>query len=190
MSFNYEVLNEEQAQKAREYPLLPDGIYDFIVAESKLKYSAKGNAMIELKLRITHDGVDFNVFDNLIATANMMWKTIHFCDTTGLANEYLAKRFNEKVAAGRRGTCQISNVPERSKNDGTSAVFKAKNQVEDYLSEEKIRQQSVAANPFAAAASAAVGVSTGGDASGFAVPAPTVPPAPGSEPFHDDDIAF
>jgi len=101
MSFNYEVLDEEQAQKAREFQLLPDGIYDFAVTESKLKYSKSGNAMIELKIRIIHEGQEYNVFDNLIATRNMVWKTKHFCETTGLQKEYLAGQFNESLCPQR-----------------------------------------------------------------------------------------
>ena len=94
MSFDYDVMSEEEAQKAREFQLLPDGIYDFAVMESKFKYSGAGNPMIELKLRIVHDGDEYHVFDNLIGTKNMAWKTKHFCEAAGLEKEYLAKQFN------------------------------------------------------------------------------------------------
>lgn len=174
MSFDYDVMTEEEAQKAREFPLLPDGVYDFVTIESKLKYSQAGNAMIELKNRICHDGMEFNVFDNLIGTKNMAWKTKHYCETTGLEKEYAAKQFDEKLCVNRRGTCAIVNVAARPKNDGTSAMWKAKNEVQDYLSSEALNKQQPKANPFAPPEPKAA-----------AQPTP-----PESEPFFDDNIPF
>lgn len=171
MSFNYDVQTEEEAQKAREFPLLPDGIYDFAVIESKFKYSHSGNPMIELKIRIIHEGQEFNVFDNLIGTKNMGWKTKHFCDTTGLEKEYAAGQFSEHLCANKRGTCAIGNVGARPKNDGSGQSWKAKNEVQDYLTSEALSQQAKA-NPFAPAQSKA---------------APTPAEA---EPFLDDTIPF
>ena len=176
MSFSYEpIATEEEVQKAREFPLLPDGVYDFAVMESKFKWSSSGNPMIELKLRIVHEGEEFNVFDNLIGTKNMAWKTKHFCDTTGLSKEYLAGTFTEHLCPQRRGTCSIANVAARPKNDGTSAMWKAKNEVSDYLSADKIAGATAkaanSANPFAA-------------------PATKLPTPPESEPFLNDDIPF
>lgn len=167
--FSYDVLSEEEVQKAREFPLLPDGIYDFVVIEAKFKYSQSGNPMIALKIRIIHEGQEFNVFDYLIATKMMAWKTKHFCDSTGLQKEYAEGHFNERLAAGRRGTCAIKSVPARPKNDGTGGMYNAKNEVEDYLSSEALNKAS-AANPFA--------------------PPPAKPAAPESEPFVDNDIPF
>lgn len=178
MSFDYDVMSEEEAQKAREFPLLPDGIYDFAVMEAKFKYSGSNNPMIELKLRIIHDGKEFHVFDNLIGIRTMAWKTKHFCDTTGLQKEYVAKKFDQYLAVNRRGTCEIVSVPARPKNngkfnaDGTPEMYKAKNEIKDYISEEVMAKQGEA-NPFA--------------------PPPTKTPAeapPEAEPFIDSDIPF
>jgi hypothetical protein len=174
MSFEYDVMTEEEAQKAREFPTLPDGLYDFAVTEHKLTYSKNGNAMIALKLRIIHDGQEFNVFDNLIGTKNMAWKTKHFCDTTGLEKEYIAKQFNERLCANKRGTCAIGFVGATPKNDGSGQMWKAKNEVVDYISADKLgaAQARVDANPFAPAAS-------------------KLPPAPPeAEPFFNDDVPF
>lgn len=140
MSFTYPKLSEEEAQKAREFPLLPDGIYDFEVTEARYKMSQSGNPMIELKVKIKHNGQDFNVFDNLIGTPNMTWKTRHFCASTGLLAEFEAETFNERMAIHKRGICQIGNVGERPKNDGSGKSWKAKNEVEDYLTEETMKQ--------------------------------------------------
>jgi hypothetical protein len=55
MSFTYDVLaSEDEVQKAREFPLLDPGIYNFAVIESKFKYSQAGNPMIQLTLRVLH----------------------------------------------------------------------------------------------------------------------------------------
>lgn len=170
MSFNYDVMTEEEAQKAREFPLLPDGIYDFAVLESKFKYSGSGNPMIELKLQIIHEGEQYNVFDNLIGTKNMAWKTKHFCETTGLEKEYVDGKFDEHSCPKRRGTCAIGNVAARPKNDGTNAMWKAKNEVQDYMSSSSLTQQAAAAK-----------------ANPFTPPAAKLPPPPvESEPFSDD----
>ncbi len=150
MSFNYDVLDENEAQRAREFPLLPDGIYDFAVLENKFQYSQSGNPMIGLKLRIIHEGKEFNVFDNLIGIKSMIWKTKHFCDTTGLEQEYLDGKFNETLAANKRGTCKIITKPQRPKNDGSGEFYKAKNEVEDYLKQSDLIPQNTA-NPFAPA---------------------------------------
>jgi len=171
MSFNYNPVSEEQALKDKEFALLPDGIYDFIVTEAKFKYSQNNNPMIEMKLRIMHDGEEFNVFDNLIATKMMMWKLIHFCDSVGLKKEYEAGQFSERLCGNKRGTCSIKSVPARPKNNGTSEMWKAKNEVEDYLTPETIAKAS-AANPFTPPKSK----------SATAVAA--------SEPFFSDDIPF
>lgn len=174
MSFVYTpIASEEEAQKAREFPLLPDGIYDFIVTENKLTHSKNGNPMIQLKLKISHDGQEFNVFDNLIAVNNMMWKTKHFCETVGLEKEYLAAKFNERMCAGKRGTCAIKTLPARPKNDGTGGFYKAKNEVEDYLTADKI-------NSFVPKTSN----------NAFAAPNNSVPPPPVEEDFLNEEIPF
>jgi hypothetical protein len=143
--FDYDVMTEDEAQKAREFTLLPDGTYNFEVIESKLKYSNSGNAMIALTLKIIHEEKDHNVFDYLVGTKNMAWKTKHFCEATGLESQYVAKQFNEHLAAGRRGKCMVSNTPAKPKNDGTNEMYKAKNTIEDYIPANMVNP----ANPFA-----------------------------------------
>jgi len=138
MSFTYSRMTEEEAIKAREFPLLEKGVYNFTVMESKFKRSQAGNPMIELKLRITHDGKEFNVFDNLISMPSMEWKTIHFCRVTGLEIEYDNQQFNERLAAGKRGKCMISRIEAKPKNDGSGEFYKAKNVVDDYVSTDTI----------------------------------------------------
>lgn len=170
MSFNYDVVSEEEAKQAREFPLLPDGIYDFVVVQSKFKYSENGNEMIQLKLNIKHDGKDHGVFDNLISLKNMTWKTRHFCQSVGLMREYEAKEFDENMALHQHGTCEIATVAARPKNDGSNGFWKAKNEVTDY-----VERNSVAT-----------------DAAGFNIPAANIPAAPGADDQNmlNDDIPF
>jgi hypothetical protein len=44
------------------------------------------------------------------------------------------------VVLHKRGMCEICSKPERPKNDGSGEVWKAKNEVVDYLTEEMIKQ--------------------------------------------------
>jgi hypothetical protein len=166
--FTYPPLaTEDECNEAKAFPLLDEGIYNFLVKEAKFRFSQNGNPMIELKIGIIADGVDFNVFDFLIGTKNMVWKVKHFCETVGLQAEYLAGSFNEKMAVGKRGQCKIVKVPERPKKDGTG-FYGPKNEVEDYIGE--TAQTKI--NPFAPP------------------PAPkaqaSAAPAPESVPFNDD----
>lgn len=169
MSFEYETMSEEEAQRARDFPLLPDGIYDFAVTENKFTYSANGNPMIGLKLRIVHQGEEFNVFDNLIGIKSMAWKTKHFCDSTGLDIEYNSGNFNEHYCANKRGKCVIGNVGARPKNDGSGGTYKAKNEVKDYVSPE---------------------LSNNFSANSFSTKKESPEPVKTEEPFFNDDLPF
>lgn len=172
-NFNYEpIATEEEAQKAREFPMLPEGIYDFAVMESKFGYSGAGNPKIDLKLRIIHEGKEFNVYDTLVGTKNMIWKTKHFCESSGLEADYLAGTFDEHKPLNRRGTCCIIVSQARPKNDGSGGMYKARNEVQDYVNPTAAVANP---NPFAPAATAA----------------PVAPPArPEEAPFVDSDIPF
>lgn len=174
--FAYDVMSEDEAQKAREFPMLPDGVYDFETIEAKLTYSQAGNPMIQLKNKIVYEGRDYNVYDNLIGTKNMVWKTKHYCESTGLEREYLAGTFSEKLCMGRRGVCEVGTKPERPKNDGTNAVWKAKNEVVDYQGADTAKND----NPFAPPKPVTAPIA----------PAAAQPQPPESEPFHNDDIPF
>ena len=79
MTFTYEPITAEQVEKERQYPLLDPGIYNFQVIESTFKTSSTGNPMIVLKLMIwDKNGKEFIVFDYLVGTNGMAWKTRHF----------------------------------------------------------------------------------------------------------------
>lgn len=133
MSFTYEIFkDEEEALKAKEFKLLPPGLYDFSITKAENTFSNAGNPMIKLTHSIYHDGQDYTIFGLLVGTKNMSWLIKHFCEATGLANEYLAGTFNADMCPGIRGKVLISIDPERPKNDGSGGVWKARNIVEDY----------------------------------------------------------
>jgi hypothetical protein len=148
--FDYPVFNsEEEAQKAREFPLLPDGIYDFAVIDAKPGFTNSGNPKINLKLRIIHQEKEWYVFDDLIGMPSFAWKIKHFCEITGLEKEYKAKQFGVDMCKNRRGKCKISNIAAKPKNDGTNDYWKAKNQVDDYVINDKTNIfSSLNSNPF------------------------------------------
>ena len=57
---------------------LPEGIYDFVVADANDKQSQSGNDMIELQLIIKGpDGQENKIYDNLVFTPKASWKIDH-----------------------------------------------------------------------------------------------------------------
>lgn len=88
----YEPRTEEELEKERQDALnasmLPDGEYDFDIAEtSNAPSKASGEEMITLKLNVfDNDGNGHIVFDYL--TAKMGWKLRHAADACGIIDVY------------------------------------------------------------------------------------------------------
>lgn len=136
MGFRYTPKTEEECQKALQYPMLEPGIYDFQVISAEYKTSSKGNPMIALKLCVwNEDGKQFHIFDYLVATEKMEWKTKHFCDSVGLSKEYESGAFNEDLCANRCGKASIIYQAGQKKPDGS--YYADKNAVEDYVVTDK-----------------------------------------------------
>lgn len=145
MSFYYEPMTEEQAEKERQFPMLDPGIYDFEVINSEFKMSNTGpyhdpskpsNPMISLQLMIwDNNGKEFIIFDNLMGTAKMAWKTIHFCDSVGLKKEYDSGKLHENMCLGKRGKAIVTIQSNQKKKGG--GYFKDKNSIEDYVMTDK-----------------------------------------------------
>lgn len=141
MSFSYQRLSRDEAEKSRQFPLLEPGIYNFRVKEAKFEMSNQGinrdpnkpsNPMIKLELSINDsDGIEHTIYDYLIETKRMGWKARHFCDAVGLSQEYDSLQFNEKLCLNRRGKASIIFQAGTRKPDGT--YYKDKNAVEDYV---------------------------------------------------------
>lgn len=130
--FEYEPLTEEEAMKAR-VNLLDEGIYEFEVMSATFEISKNsGNKMIKLVLKVLDDQSNEHViFDYLIGTKQMGWKSKHFCDSVGLQNEYQNKQFNETLCKGKRGKVLIKIKQGDLKADGSS--YPPKNTVDDYV---------------------------------------------------------
>jgi hypothetical protein len=63
---------------------LPEGTYDFVVADANDKRSSSGNDMIELQLIIKGDnGQEVRIYDNLVFTERAFWKIDAFRVCTG-----------------------------------------------------------------------------------------------------------
>jgi len=136
MSYSYQPLTEEQCTKERGFELLDAGVYNFEVLTADYKMSATGNPMIALKLRVWgNDGKEHLVYDYLVATSKMMWKTKHFCDSVGLDKIYASSNFNESLCPGKSGKALISLKTGNKKPDGTS--YPDKNAVDDYVMTDK-----------------------------------------------------
>ncbi len=145
MSFSYEPMTEEQCEKERQFPLLEPGIYNFTVNKAEYKRSHKGTPMIELNLTIWDEhGKEYHVFDYLIATPKMEWKTRHFCDSIGLTKEYDDKKFNEHLCVNRSGKAEVIFQKGKAKDGG--GFYKDKNAIEDYVMTDQGAQKQTTAN--------------------------------------------
>lgn len=88
--------------------------------------------MIVLQLVVWgNDGKEHFVYDNLVGSKNMEWKTRRFCECVGLLKEYESKTFNENLCEGRSGKVQIIQQKGQPKEGG--GFHKDKNAVEDYI---------------------------------------------------------
>lgn len=151
MTFSYPILTEEEAQNER-FTLIDDGIYDFEVASatakmSKPKPGKESNPMIELSLRVwDKNGKERLIFDYLVGSKNMAWKTRHFCEAVGLSKEYEAGSFNETICERRCGKVSVGFRAPQPKEGG--GVYPAKNVVEDYISTEESKKNKPSNNDF------------------------------------------
>lgn len=91
---------------------LPPGTYDFEVVKAAEGESKKGHPMISLELRVYNgQGGALLLRDWLLSHHPMcLRKLLHFCDTTGLREEYDAGSVGAFQMEGRSGQCVIKNV--------------------------------------------------------------------------------
>lgn len=136
MSYSYPVMSEEEVQNER-YSLLEDGVYNFTVTKatgkmSKPKPGKESNPMIELQITVWDgQGREHYIYDYLVGSRNMAWKTKHFCDSVGLSKEYSGGDFNEFMAERKSGKAQIGFQAGKPKEGG--GMYKDKNVIEDYV---------------------------------------------------------
>lgn len=111
--------------------LLPDGIYKFRVDEAEdTKSKSTGADMIKLNLSILdQDGKEHIVLDYLLAS--LLYKVLHFSETTGLEDKYNSGSLNAADCLGREGYAKIYTQQGQAKGDGTN--YPNRNAVKDYV---------------------------------------------------------
>jgi hypothetical protein len=104
--------------------MLEPGEYDFEVIAAEEATSKSGNEMIKAKLKLFTDGGDVVLTDYLLEAAAR--KLRHFCEVTGLLDEYKTGRLTAEGIVGACGCCKV--VIEPAKNG-----YRASNKVDDYV---------------------------------------------------------
>jgi hypothetical protein len=112
--------------EAEAINLLPEGVYDFVVKVAEEKISKKGHPMIKVTLSIyDNKGVEKLITDYLMEA--MMFKLIHFCQTTGLYDKFQEGNLEATDLLGATGKVKI-----RIEEDETG-MYDPKNAVRDYV---------------------------------------------------------
>ncbi len=121
-------LSEDELQVSS---LVPEGIYAYQVVKSEDAISKAGNEYIKLMLKIwDHDGKENLVFTNLALIKLLK----HFCDLNGMQAEYDSGNIPPSLCSGKSGgRVQIGIEEAKPRNDGTGAMYPAKNIVKDYI---------------------------------------------------------
>jgi hypothetical protein len=111
---------------------VPEGVYDFTVADANDKQSSSGNDMIELQLLIKgQDGEEVRIYDNLVFTPKAFWKIDMFRVCTGdklVAGQSVA--FDATDCLDRTGKCYVI----LDKYEG-----RERNKVKEYLDPAEIK---------------------------------------------------
>lgn len=130
-SFELSVQEEKKMTESREYPLLPEGDYEFTVLDAEDAVSAAGNEMINMTLQVWDEsGKDFKVWDRLVFTPKALYRIRNFCKANGLDEQWEAREVTTDDVTGVTGTAHIGIDPERVVNGKT---HKAKNVVDYYI---------------------------------------------------------
>ncbi len=151
--FAYEVLSEEQAMNER-FQLLPPGEYDAVVEASVDKVSANsGNPMMDITLSVYDEqGKPHSVRDFLVFTKAMMWKVVHFAQSSGLSHQYSNGQLCSNIAQGKNVRVKIGVeegriIPEdKLQGKLVGSKYPDKNKVEDYIKSERTPAQSSQGN--------------------------------------------
>jgi hypothetical protein len=110
----------------RRENLIPAGEYPFEVLTAEDKKSAKGNDMIALKLIVyMWDGSQRHVYDWILEA--FAFKLRHFCEVTGLIENYNSGRLCAADCVGRSGKVKIGI------NEDKSGDYPPNNKVLDYI---------------------------------------------------------
>ncbi len=138
-AFDYPLMNEEEAEKAR-YKLLDEGTYKGVIEAVIAKPSSNGNPMLVVDLRIWSEGGEPKVITDWITLIpSMAWKLRHLCESVGLLKEYEEKKLDPEMLLYRDAMVKIkckaaSPIPEHKLNGKPhGSMYPAGNAVDDYL---------------------------------------------------------
>jgi hypothetical protein len=130
MSYAFQPMTEEELNAAN---LVDDGVYNFEVIKATKKTSSKGNPMAELNIRFwDNEGVVHTMFDYLVFSQVPLniKKVKHFCDSTGLSEEYKRGELPEELV-GLSGKFELKTQEEQP--NGKGGFYPPKNVVSDYV---------------------------------------------------------
>jgi len=141
--FDYQVMSEEDAMRAR-YSLLKDGVYKAFITKCEPKVSkGSGNNQFEVSLEVIDDqGNKHPVRDFWIFTPKMMWKVIHGCRAAGVEDELNEKRLHPGMLEHKRVLVRITSQPgqeipaDKLNGKPPGSKYSDKNTIDDYLCED------------------------------------------------------
>lgn len=120
---------DPNAVSENDFPVLPEGEYDFEVENTTHQTSSKGNLQWKVQFRIDPmDGPSIKVWDYFPELENMMWKFNQFFKAIG--KEGIDDTDEMKDVIGEIGKCRLTIEPAK---DG----HPAKNKVGKYLAPAK-----------------------------------------------------
>jgi hypothetical protein len=114
---------QEIAEKAK---LWPRGDYEFLILDASEEKSAKGNAMLELKISISNGSGSKTLTDFLLP--QRAGKLLHCCEVCGVREKYFNGCVSPEDFPGKRGRLRLGVEKGRK-------GFATKNVVIDYISE-------------------------------------------------------
>lgn len=136
---------KREDELSKGFENLPPGEYPFTVMESGIRVSKSeknaGKQMFSLKLNIHGPNYDRHVFDQF-ADWFSEWKLKHFCETVGLAKDYMFGEVNPESWKGREGYCKV--VIGKNIKTGDE-----ENQVKDYLPDDEQKVEALDAKAAA-----------------------------------------
>ncbi len=148
MSFNFNPMTEEQIDDSNSVELIEEGIYTFEVLKSTKKISKSFNQMAEIKINIwDKEGKIHVIFDYLVFSKVPLniRKIKHFCDATGLQEEYKKGEIPEDLSH-LSGKVYIGIREEQPKESG--GFYPKKNIVLDYIVNSKSSNEIIPQEKF------------------------------------------
>ena len=108
-------ISREEAQQT-EYPLFAEGDYRYRVLEATETESAKGNAMLKVKITAFDDqGKQMHIYDYLLPEhEKMRFRLRQFMESLALIEVYDSGQLDSQQVVGRSGIVRIGQQPEQN----------------------------------------------------------------------------